>query len=435
LVAAGGLMWLTLAHVAKINRWWSLISLATRHKGFIMATCGRGRRTSPTGIRWLWLISLLCLSGRCIGQTYGAFGYSLSGTNITITNYTGSGGALTIPSSIPGVNGIVTAIGDEAFYGCDFLTSVTIPSSVTSIGGGAFYLCVGLTNVAIPSSVTNIEGAAFADSGLTGVTIPSSVTSIGDGAFYECYGLTSVTIPSSVTSIGYEEFEGCSRLASVTIPSSVTYIGGGAFYECHGLTNVAIPSGLTNIGGGAFVGCWGLTSVTIPSGVLAIAPNVFQYCSGLTSVTIPSGVTYIAFEAFFGCSNLTSAYFQGNAPSIDIGYDSVFDNEAPGFSIYYPSTASGWSTPTWNGYPAQPYAYTPAGQQPLLTLTLGSGAVAPSFSSLLLGTNYQLQVSTDLSAWSNTGPAFTATNVSAAYAQPFYVTNGTRLFFRLVSAP
>jgi hypothetical protein len=123
---------------------------------------------------------------------------------------------------------------------------------------------------------------------------------------------------------------------------------------------------------------------------------------------------------------LTGAYFQGNAPSRFGTF--VFSGAAPNFSIYYPSTASGWTTPTWQGYPAQPYV-------PLLTLTIGSGAVTPSFNWLLLGTNYQLQVSTDLSTWSNTGPAFTATNASAAYPEPFGVANWRSLFFRLQQAP
>jgi hypothetical protein len=110
----------------------------------------------------------------------------------------------------------------------------------------------------------------------------------------------------------------------------------------------------------------------------------------------------------------------------------VFNGTAVDFSIYYPSTASGWSTPTWNGYPAQPYVYTPP-VQPVLTLIRGPGAVTPSFNHLMPGTNYQLQVSTDLSTWSNTGPVFTATNASAPYAQPFDVRNWNRLFFRLVA--
>ena len=113
------------------------------------------------------------------------YSYTSSGTGITITGYSGEGGAITIPDEIDGLP--VTSIGDYAFRGCTGLTSVTIPDSVTSIGDRAFYLCTGLTSV----------------------RIGSSVTSIGNFAFYLCTGLTSVTIPDSVTSIGDFAFRGC----------------------------------------------------------------------------------------------------------------------------------------------------------------------------------------------------------------------------------
>ena len=41
----------------------------------------------------------------------------------------------------------VTTIGDEAFYNCYRLTSVTIPDSVTTIGYAAFYGCSSLKTV------------------------------------------------------------------------------------------------------------------------------------------------------------------------------------------------------------------------------------------------------------------------------------------------
>ena len=52
-------------------------------------------------------------------------------------------------------------IAGGAFYGCESLTSVTIPNSVTSIGGGAFRGCTSLKSVTIPNSVTSIGFWAF----------------------------------------------------------------------------------------------------------------------------------------------------------------------------------------------------------------------------------------------------------------------------------
>jgi hypothetical protein len=61
--------------------------------------------------------------------------------------------------------------------------------------------------------------------------------------------------------------------------------------------------------------------------------------------------------------------------------------------------------------------------------------VQPSLSNLTLGTNYQLQVSTDLNTWTNQGAAFTATNTAMIYPQYFNVDNWNELFFRLQVAP
>jgi hypothetical protein len=60
-------------------------------------------------------------------------------------------------------------------------------------------------------------------------------------------------------------------------------------------------------------------------------------------------------------------------------------------------------------------------------------AVKPSFSGLGVGSNYLLQVSADLSTWTNSG-AFTATNAIMTYPQYFYVGDFGQLFFRLQTA-
>jgi hypothetical protein len=64
---------------------------------------------------------------------------------ITITGYTGAGGAVAIPDTINGL--LVTGIGSSAFACCTGLTGVTVPNSVTSIGNDAFCNCSSLTEV------------------------------------------------------------------------------------------------------------------------------------------------------------------------------------------------------------------------------------------------------------------------------------------------
>jgi hypothetical protein len=62
-------------------------------------------------------------------------------------------------------------------------------------------------------------------------------------------------------------------------------------------------------------------------------------------------------------------------------------------------------------------------------------AVRPSFVNLSLGTNYQLQVSSNMSTWTNQGSPFTATNSAMIYPQYFDVDNWAKLFFRVQSVP
>ena len=106
-------------------------------------------------------------------------------------------GAIVLPETVnyEGIVYNVTEIGNFAFFGCQNLTSVTIPNSVTSIGEQAFALCVGLTSVTIPNNLISIGNYAFiACNGLTSVTIPEGTTSIGDYVFSSCSGLTRIAV-------------------------------------------------------------------------------------------------------------------------------------------------------------------------------------------------------------------------------------------------
>jgi hypothetical protein len=244
------------------------------------------------------LLGLLLLASPARVQAQFSYTVNTNGT-ATITGYSGTNGAVIIPSNTNGWR--ITSIGTNAFSMCVIMTSVTIPNSVTNIGDYAFCWCRALTSVAIPNTVI----------------------SIGDGAFQECSGLTNVTIPASVTSIGDSAFAECANLPSVTIPGSVTAIGQLAFELCTNLGCVTIGNGVTSIGFAAFVACYSLTNVTIPASVTFVGNAVFEQCNSLTGV-----------------------YFMGNAPAfISSGFPGC------GATLYYLPGATGWSSTSavlWN---------------------------------------------------------------------------------------
>jgi hypothetical protein len=263
----------------------------------------------------MWLLPLLLLMPPAALQAQ--FNFTTNNGTITVTGYTGSGGAVTIPDTTNGYP--VTSIGPQAFAN-GHLTSVLIGTNVTSIGQAAFQECSGLASVTIPNSVTSIGGFAFVFCGsLTGITIPDSVTSIGDSAFRDCTSLTSVTIPNSVTNIGVLVFGGCTKLKDVTIASGFTSIGPEAFYGCSSLASVTIPNSVTSIGRYAFAFCGSLTSATVPNSVTNIGEYAFSDCHGLTSVTMGANVTSIGSGAFYNCTILTSVTIPNSVTHIGVG--------------------------------------------------------------------------------------------------------------------
>ena len=248
-------------------------------------------------------------------------------------------------------------IGESAFSGCTYLTSITLPNQLTSIGTYAFYGCSSLTSIEIPNCVTSIGWGVFLECGaIEKITvaegntiyksennclieiatnklilgcknsiIPSCVTSIGGSAFSGCSGLTSIEIPNSVTSIGEGAFEGCNSLTSMTLPfvgnsldssgdfSTFKYIFGG-------FDNIPITLKTVKITGGkiddfAFKNCYSLTSIELCYGVTSIGWGAFLWCSNLKSIKIPSSVERIEASAFERCSNLTIYAEASSKPS------------------------------------------------------------------------------------------------------------------------
>lgn len=256
----------------------------------------------------------------------------------------------------------ITSIGENAFNGCESLTSVTFGknSQLSSIGPGAFNYCYSLESITIPESVTNIGSEAFNYCcGLRSVTFGenSQLTSIGDYAFLGCYSIESITIPASVTSIGEWAFVECYRLVEVWNLSKLNITAGSedngyvAYYakrvetepsesyvytDENGYviyydgkvkalinytgneTKLTIPDDITELNCFALSDCYNITSVTFGenSQLTSIGDGAFNWCESLESITIPDSVTSIGEGAFCCCAKLTSITIPDGVKSI-----------------------------------------------------------------------------------------------------------------------
>ena len=276
--------------------------------------------------------------------------YSIDQTDefAIVMGYNGIETDIIIADTYQGVS--VTSIGERAFYGCDYLTSVVIPKSVTSIGDCVFEECYNLTSVNIPDGVTSIGGGVFIRCGvLTNVKIPESVTSIGDYAFTDCLSLTNIVIPKNVTSIGDYAFSGCESLIEVVNNSPYITVEKGSRdngylgYYALSVSNCddSYVSKLTN-DNGYIVYSDGEEKIIVdyvgsekylilPSYATKINDYAFYRDNSLTSVIIPDGVRSIGDGAFSGCYRLVEVI--NKSPAFNVKKGSTFHGRVGCYAV------------------------------------------------------------------------------------------------------
>ncbi len=194
---------------------------------------------------------------------------------------------ITIPSS-------VESVGSGAFIGTELLTYqlknnmgplyyadtwvIFADSSVDTVMTGANPIKAGTTGIA---------GGAFYDcDALTKIEIPSGILYIGESAFYECDDLSSVSIPTTVKTLGAYAFSACSSIVELSVPNSVTTIDMCAFLNCTKLAKINIPSNVKTIAESTFENCSALVEINIPANVEVIEKLAFYNCAKLNKITI-----------------------------------------------------------------------------------------------------------------------------------------------------
>jgi hypothetical protein len=136
---------------------------------------------------------------------YLPFDYVSDGYGITITRYTGEGGAVVIPRNIEGLP--VLCIRDTAFEDCVNLVSVTVPGNLLSIGNAAFANCTNLASV----------------------TFAGNVVYIGDFAFSNCSRLDSVFFTDNAPYYGYDVFSAADNVTVYYLPGTLGWEYGFAW--------------------------------------------------------------------------------------------------------------------------------------------------------------------------------------------------------------
>lgn len=140
----------------------------------------------------------------------------------------------------------ITDIGEFAFYFCNNLTEVTLPSTLAAVKRYAFMphtdlyvphrILYGLTSLSIPNKVTELAQYAFAATSIPTLNVPSSVVTVGSHVFAECQKLTTVRYGGSI--ITDRMFLRCLKLKNFTITKSCKDIQEGCFNYCEVLTEI-----------------------------------------------------------------------------------------------------------------------------------------------------------------------------------------------------
>ena len=125
-----------------------------------------------------------------------------SGLNATNTDcYVGE---VVVPTQISyaGHTYDVLSVGENAFAGCDKLTSVQLPSTVRAVSGCAFLGCTNLRQVSLPNTVRHFGGFSFTGcTSLQQITLPRHTEQVDSLTFYCCASLTSMVLPHRIRTL------------------------------------------------------------------------------------------------------------------------------------------------------------------------------------------------------------------------------------------
>lgn len=260
--------------------------------------------------------------------------YTIAGGIATITRYLGTDQDVEIPSYIGGSP--VRVIASGAFQNNDTMTRVVIPRSVNRIEANAFHNCINLNAAHLEHTNTN-QFTSFSRDSFVGVALNFRLivpdNAVGFGTNWNGY---FVETESDALTLREGNFEFVIRREPV-VGMAVATRDAVTITRYFGLAvDLEIPSTL-----GGFP-------------VTGIGDFAFMQALTIRRVAIPASVTSIGHSAFLNASNLESATFlHPNGEGITL-HANTFRYTAPNFTIIFPGTSAGFTTPFWQNWPARP---------------------------------------------------------------------------------
>lgn len=211
---------------------------------------------------------------------------------------------------------------DWATYGMKNLTTVKHGESVVEkydadsktlsfSGKGIVYASfiqpvqnVKIETIKIEDGITAIEERAkLGRESVKTITLPESLVKIGNSAFAGA-GIENIELPSKLKTIGYNSFDGCTKLKKIELPDSVEEVGDNCFDKCEALEEIKFSSNLEEIRTGCFARCDSLKEVTLPKNIKEMAPSAFTQCENLTKITIENAECEIG--GYFDTANINN---------------------------------------------------------------------------------------------------------------------------------
>lgn len=272
-------------------------------------------------------------------------------------------------------NGI-TKIPADLFSYKEYIETISIPESVSSIGDNAFFYCLSLKSITVdvnnpyyatndgvlfdkefitlfyypcgkqnltynvPNTVEEIYNSAFSQNQyITEIYLGDSLIRFPEGSLISCENLKSIHIGESLSVFEASNFSSCLSVEEITvseenqsfssedgvlfnkdksellryppnkqgayiIPDGVIYVEKSAFHSSQGLT--ALDTGNTTkvISTFGFHSCKNLKEVTLRESMVTLERMSFYNCASLNKIDIKEGLLSIGHTAFENCPSL-----------------------------------------------------------------------------------------------------------------------------------